>query len=58
MASNYVAVRVDAAVILREAAGTDRSAALRALTPLSTASVANAVALTPTGARTGSNRAP
>jgi predicted short-subunit dehydrogenase-like oxidoreductase (DUF2520 family) len=53
MASNYVVALVDAAVILMEEAGIDRPEALRALTPLLTASAANAVALTPAVALTG-----
>jgi predicted short-subunit dehydrogenase-like oxidoreductase (DUF2520 family) len=53
MASNYVVALVDAAVILMEEAGIDRLEALRALTPLLTASAANAVTLTPAPALTG-----
>ncbi len=53
MASNYVVALADAAVILMGEAGIDQSQALRALTPLLTASAANALALTPAGALTG-----
>jgi predicted short-subunit dehydrogenase-like oxidoreductase (DUF2520 family) len=53
MASNYVVALVDAAVILMEEAGIGRLEALRALTPLLTASAANAVTLTPAAALTG-----
>jgi predicted short-subunit dehydrogenase-like oxidoreductase (DUF2520 family) len=53
MASNYVVALVDAAVILMEEAGIDRLEALRALTPLLTASAVNAVTLTPVAALTG-----
>jgi predicted short-subunit dehydrogenase-like oxidoreductase (DUF2520 family) len=53
MASNYLVALMDAAVILMEEAGIGRDKALRALTPLLTASAANVVALAPEAALTG-----
>ncbi len=53
MASNYVVTLVDAAVILMEAAGADANAALRAIRPLISTSIDNAIKTGPTGALTG-----
>ncbi len=53
MASNYLAVLMDAAVILMREAGIEQEQALRALAPLVRASVGNALTMGPVQALTG-----
>ncbi len=53
MASNYLMVLIDAAVILMREAGIDREQALRALAPLLRASVDNALTVGPVQGLTG-----
>ncbi len=53
MASNYLAVLIDAAVILMREAGIEQEQALRALAPLIRASVGNALTVGPVQALTG-----